>query len=145
MLTTKLLWSIPAALFAVFALVEGGAHVGGAQGAAHKAQPAHCRAHEVAVDLDGDGHAEEVRLVRVGDDAWADVWAGANLRSTTRVGAWRDDDALEALDANGDGRIDLVRRFRQGPEEHAQIWLSDGLAFDEGWSGVTGNACLAQR
>jgi hypothetical protein len=83
--------------------------------------------------------------VRVGDDAWADVWAGTTLRSSTRLGAWRDDAALEALDVNGDGKIDLVRSWGEGPEQQAQVWLSDGNAFDEGWSGVTGNTCVASR
>ncbi|MCU1281660.1 MAG: hypothetical protein JWM53_5206, partial [bacterium] len=93
---------------------------------------------------DGDGVAESVRLVRVGGDAWADVWTGTMLRSSTRVGAWRDDAALEALDVNGDGKVDVVRRWSEGPEQHAQVWLSDGNAFDAGWSGVTGNTCVAQ-
>jgi hypothetical protein len=146
MLTMKLLWSIPAALFATFLLIEGGVQLGQARGAARtQAQAVRCASHEVAVDLDGDGRAEEVRLVHVGDDAWADVWAGATMRSTTRVGAWRDDDGVEAIDVNGDGKIDLVRRWNEGPEQHAQVWVSDGLAFNEGWSGVTGNTCVAQR
>ena len=146
MLTTKLLWSIPAALVATCALVEGGVQMNGARGAAHTQHAAaRCGAHEVAIDLDGDGRPETVRLVRVGDDAWADVWSGTTIRSTTRVGAWRDDDGMEALDANGDGKIDLVRRWSEGPEEHAEVWLSDGSAFAQGWSGVTGRTCIAQR
>ena len=39
----------------------------------------------------------------------------------------------------------LVRRWSEGPEQHAQFWLSDGSAFEEGWSGITGNHCVAQR
>lgn len=146
MLTTKLLWSIPAVLFGTFALVEGGAQLGRTRGAAHpRAHAVRCNSHEIAADVDGDGQAEKVRLVRVGDDAWADVWAGTALRSTTRVGVWRDADEIEALDANGDGKIDLVRRWSEGPAEHAQLWLSNGVAFDEGASSVTGPTCLAQR
>ena len=83
-------------------------------------------------------------MVRVGDEAWADVWAGAAMRSSTRLGAWHDDATLEALDVNGDGKIDVVRRWAEGPEQHAEVWLSDGLAFDVGWSGVIGETCLAQ-
>ena len=97
------------------------------------------------MDLDGDGRAEQVKLVRVGDEAWADVWSGASMRSSTRVGAWREDATIEALDLNGDGRADLVRRWSEGPEQHAQFWISDGNAFDEGWSGITANHCVAQR
>jgi hypothetical protein len=61
------------------------------------------------------------------------------------VGAWRDDAAIEALDVNGDGKIDIVRRWTEGSTQHAQVWLSDGRAFDEGWSGVTGSTCVAQN
>ena len=99
----------------------------------------------MAVDLDGDGKAETVRIVRVGDEAWVDVWSGTMMLSSTRVGAWHDDAAIEALDVNGDGKIDVVRRWAEGPEQHAQVWLSDGRAFDAGWSGVTGNVCVAQN
>ena len=150
MLRTKaLLWLIPAAVVAMVAVAEGGMHVGAARatrhGSAHgAAAAASCRARHVVADLDGDGSKELVRMVRVGDDAWADVWAGATLRSSTRIGAWHEDAALEALDVNGDGKVDIVRHWSEGPELHAQVWLSDGAAFDEGWAGVTGNACVAQ-
>ena len=149
MLRTKtlLLW-IPAAVVAMVAVAEGGMHVGATRavrhGKTHAAAAATCRARHVAADLDGDGTPETVRMVRVGNDAWADVWAGTTLRSSTRIGAWHDDAALEALDVNGDGKVDVVRRWSEGPELHAQVWLSDGAAFDEGWSGVTGNTCVAQ-
>lgn len=143
---TKLLW-IGAALIGTVGLADGAVQMRRAHTAAHPvAARAHCPTHALAVDLDGDGTAELVRLERVGDEAWADVWSGTSLRSTTRVGAWHDDAELEALDVNGDGRIDLVRRFSVGPEQHAEIWLADdGLAFAEGWSGITANTCLAQR
>jgi len=149
MLRTKtlLLW-IPAAVVAMVAVAEGGMHVGATRavrhGKTHAAAAATCRARHVAADLDGDGTPETVRMVRVGNDAWADVWAGTTLRSSTRIGAWHDDAALEALDVNDDGKVDVVRRWSEGPELHAQVWLSDGAAFDEGWSGVTGNTCVAQ-
>jgi hypothetical protein len=149
MLRTKtLLWWIPATVVAMVAVAEGGMHVSNGRAArrARATQAATaCAQREVAVDLDGDGTAETVKLTRVGNEAWADVWAGATLRSSTRVGAWHEDAALEALDVNGDGKVDLVRRWAEGPEQHAQVWLSDGTAFDEGWSGVTGNTCVAQR
>jgi hypothetical protein len=141
-----LLWWIPAALVAMVAVAESGMQMSArAAKRADATATMRCHAREVAVDLDGDGRAESVRLVRVGDDAWADVWTGASMRSTTRVGAWHEDATLEALDVNGDGKIDLVTRWSTGPEQHAQVWLSDGLAFEEGWSGVAGNTCIAQR
>src|SRR5450432_178948 len=99
MLRTKtLLWWIPATVVAMVAVAEGGMHMGAARTARHAARhsaAATCRARQVAADLDGDGVMESVRLVRVGDDAWVDVWAGNTLRSSTRVGAWREDAALE--------------------------------------------------
>jgi hypothetical protein len=140
----SLMWWVAAAVVAVVALTASGVHMG-ARAAKKSPATAACRARELAVDLDGDGRAETVRLVRVGDDAWADVWSGALMRSSTRVGAWREDAALEALDVNADGKVDLVRRWSEGHEEHAQVWLSDGRAFDEGWSGITGHTCVAQR
>jgi hypothetical protein len=148
MLRTKtLLWWIPATVVAMVAVAEGGMHMGAAR--ATRRASAHnvaaCTAQKLAVDLDGDGTPELVRVVRVGGDAWADVWAGTTLRSSTRIGTWREDAAVEALDVNGDGKIDLVRRWTEGPEQHAQVWLSDGAAFDAGWSGVTGNTCVAQN
>ncbi len=144
MLRTKtLLWLIPATVVAMVAVANGAMRM---RGTRHAAAPTHAAcAHELAIDVDGDGTTETVRLVRVGDDAWADVWAGASMRSTTRVGAWRDGAALEAIDVNGDGRVDLVRRWREGAEKHAQVWLSDGSAFDEGWSGLSDDTCFAQR
>lgn len=146
MLRTKaLLWWIPAAAVAMIAVAEGGMHVGAARAARHVDGPAACPTRQLAVDLDGDGTPESVRIVRVGDDAWADVWTGTALRSSTRVGQWRDDAVIEALDVNGDGKIDVVRRWSEGPEQHAQVWLSDGRAFDAGWGGVTSNTCVAQN
>ncbi|MDB4966732.1 MAG: hypothetical protein JWN44_2421 [Myxococcales bacterium] len=141
-----LLWWFPAAIVAIVAVTEGGMQMG-ARAARRKAPPASatCLQRQLTVDLDGDGRAELVKLVRVGNDAWADVWSGSALKSSTRVGSWREDAALEAIDVNGDGKIDLVRRWTEGPEQHAQVWLSDGAAFDEGWSGVTANTCMAQR
>jgi hypothetical protein len=147
--TKTLLWWIPATVVAMVAVAEGGMHMGAARATRHAAPhaaaaSASCRARQVTADLDGDGVMESVRLVRVGDDAWADVWTGTTLRSSTRVGAWRDDSALEALDVNGDGKVDVVRRWSEGLEQHAQVWLSDGNAFDAGWAGVTSNVCVAQ-
>ncbi len=144
-----LLWTIPAAVVAMVAVAEGGMHIGATRavrhGKTHVAAGARtCKTRHVLADLDGDGTPETVRMVRVGDDAWADVWSGDSMRSSTRIGAWRDDAALEAIDVNGDGKVDLVRHWSEGPELHAQVWLSDGTAFDEGWSGVTGNTCVAQ-
>ena len=148
MLRTKtLLWWIPATVVAMIAVAEGGMHMGAARAARHlttHGAAAGCHTQRVAADLDGDGRPESMRLVRVGDQAWADVWSGAQLRSSTRLGAWRADAVLEALDVNGDGKVDVVRHWSEGPEQHAQVWLSDGVAFDEGWSGVTANTCVAQ-
>lgn len=151
MLRTKtLLWWIPATVVAMVAVAEGGMHMTAARAtrdggaAAQHSGPANCRARQVVADLDGDGVPETVRLVRVGDDAWADVYTRTTLRSSTRVGAWRDDATIEALDVNGDGKPDLVRSWAEGPEEYAQVWLTNGTAFDDGWTGVTGRACVAQ-
>lgn len=143
MLTKTLLVWVPALLVATVAVVEGGMHTGAH--AARKAPEASCKGRELAVDLDGDGRIETVKLVRVGDEAWVDVWSGPSLRSSTRVGAWRDDAGIEALDVDGDGKIDLVRRWSDAGAERAQVWLSDGLAFQEGGSSVTRRACIAQR
>jgi hypothetical protein len=148
MKTKTLLWWFPAAIVAIVAVVEGGMHMGARAAKKHgatSAATASCRTGELAVDLDGDGRTEMVKLVRVGNEAWADVWSDSALKSSTKLGGWREDAVVEALDVNGDGKIDLVRRWSQGPEQHAQVWLSDGAAFDEGWSGVTANTCLAQR
>jgi hypothetical protein len=144
-----LLW-IPALVVAMIAVAEGGMHMSDARAARRHRAPeicaGGCATRQIAVDVDGDGMVEQVRMVRVGDEAWADVWSGESLLSSTRLGAWHDDAAIEALDANGDGKIDVVRRWSEGPEEHAQVWLSDGSrAFDEGWSGVTGATCVASR
>ena len=145
MLRTKtLLWWIPATVVAMVAVAEGGMHMGATRATRHAHNGAACTSQKLIADLDGDGTPETVRVVRVGNDAWADVWASTMLRSSTRIGAWRNDAAVEAIDVNGDGKIDLVRRWSEGPEEHAQVWLSDGSAYDEGWSGVTGATCVAQ-
>lgn len=150
MLRTKtLLWWIPATVVAMVAVAEGAMHVSTTRATHHARHgaavaSATCKTRHVVADLDGDGTPETVHMVRVGNDAWADVWTGTTLRSSTRIGTWRDDAAIEALDVNGDGKVDLVRHWAEGPELHAQVWLSDGTAFDEGWSGVTGNTCVAQ-
>lgn len=145
-----LLWWIPALVVAMIAVAEGGMHMGAARAARrHHAQEicaGGCATRQVSIDIDGDGLMDTVRMVRVGDEAWADVWSGDSLRSSTRLGEWRDDAAIDALDVDGDGRVDVVRRWSEGPEEHAQVWLSDGAsAFDEGWTGVTGATCVASR
>lgn len=148
MLRTKaLLWWIPATVVAMIAVAEGGMHMGAARAARQSSAGAAvvCPTRQLSVDLNGDGKVESVRIVRVNDDAWVDVWSGVTMVSSTRVGGWHDDAALEAVDVNGDGKIDVVRHWSEGPEQHAQVWLSDGRAFDEGWSGVTGNTCVAQN
>lgn len=106
---------------------------------------ASCTGNQLDLDLDGDGSPEEVVVERVGGDAWATVYSDGDLRSTSRIGQWRDDAALEAIDANGDGRTDLVRRWSDGGKQVAQVWLSNGASFDAGWTGATALTCLAQR
>jgi len=142
-----LLWWIPATVVAMVAVAEGGLQMGAARATRHArtVEVAACPTRQLEVDVDGDGKTEMVRMVRVGGDAWADVWSGTQMLSSTRVGAWREDAALEALDVNGDGKIDVVRRWAEGPAQHAQVWLSDGRAFDQGWAGVTSHhSCVAQ-
>lgn len=136
-----LLVGVAATLVAVMAVAEGARHV--RHGARDHA--AACSVRELRADLDGDGRVETVRLVRVGDDAWADVWDGPSMRSTTRLGAWHDDLALDAYDMNGDGKLDLVARWNEGPEARGAIFFGDELAFLEGPSGATGEPCFAQR
>jgi hypothetical protein len=97
------------------------------------------------MDVAGTGAPATVRVTRVDGDAWADVYVDGNIRSTTRIGAWRDDATLEALDVNGDGRADLVRHYQVDGKPVAQVWLSNGSAFDEGWTGAAQVTCVAQR
>jgi hypothetical protein len=141
---SSLVW-IPVALLALSAMVEGSMHAR----AAHKHKPlaalANCHARPVDVDIAGDGRTEQVMLTRIGNDSWADVYLDGELRSSTRVGAWHNDAAVEAIDVNGDGKTDLVRRWTEGSEEHAQVWISDGGSFEEGWSGISNATCVAQR
>ncbi|HWE30059.1 MAG TPA: hypothetical protein VHB97_18745 [Polyangia bacterium] len=148
--TKTLLWWISATVVAMVAVAEVGMHMGAARAMRRNSAPAvaitdPCRTRRLDVDVDGDGTPESVRLVRVGDEAWADVWSGAAMRSSTRLGAWRDDAVIEALDVNGDGNVDIVRHWSEGLQAYAQVWLSDGNAFDEGWSGVTGDRCIAEN
>ena len=142
---SSLIW-VPVALLALSAMVEGSMH---ARAARHAKQPvvatATCSARQLEVDIAGDGRQEEVILTRIGDESWADVYFRGDLQSSTRVGKWHDDAAIEALDVNGDGRTDLVRRWTEGSQEHAQVWLSDGGAFEAGWSGISTATCVAQR
>jgi hypothetical protein len=87
---------------------------------------------ELAIDVDGDGRPERVRLQRHEDAWWLDVEtmtaAGPALRSTTRVAdgaaraAWR----LRAVDGNRDGKMDVLI---EGAPGGAALWLSDGVAF----------------
>jgi hypothetical protein len=138
-----LLW-VPAALLAMLVLVA----VSGMRAAARAAREQRstaCRVRAIDADLDGDGRLEQVKIVRYDGDAWADVWQDGSLRSSTRLGEWRDDAELDAIDVNGDGRMDLVRRWSRGTQHLAQVWLSDGVAFDAGWTGVTSATCVAQR
>jgi hypothetical protein len=137
---TLLVW-VPATLFAVMAVAEGAMHV--RNGASRQRDTVCVR--ELNIDLDGDGRLETVRLTRVGNEAWADVWSGPAMRSTTLLGAWRDDASLSVFDFNGDGKLDLVTSWNEGVEPRAAIWFADGLAFEEGTSGPAGNACVAQR
>ena len=142
---SSLIW-VPVALLAVSALVEGSMH---AHAARQAKQPivaaAPCSTRQLEVDVAGDGRTEQVILTRIGDESWADVYFRGDLQSSTRVGKWHDDAAIEALDVNGDGRTDLVRRWTEGGQEHAQVWLSDGGAFEAGWTGLSNATCVAQR
>jgi len=135
-----LLWWIPAIAIALLALAEGATRVRPSHAAT---QP--CATSELVMDVAGDGHAATVRLAHIGDDAWADVLVDGNLKSTTRVGTWRDEVALQAVDINGDGRADLVRRFQDGGKRVAEVWLSDGVAFEQGWRGPSEGVCVAAR
>jgi hypothetical protein len=138
------LW-VPVVLLGMVATVTAGVRVG-AQHAAHKTHGTACKLQSLEIDLDGDGRPEQVKIVRADGDAWADVWQNGALRSSTRVGAWRDDAELDAADVNADGRVDLVRRWSTGTQHVAQVWLSNGLAFESGGTtGVVSDTCVAQR
>jgi hypothetical protein len=140
-----LLWWIPAALLASVALVEGAVRVGARAVEPRAAAPA-CSANDLAMDIDGDGKLEHVRLVRVDDDAWADVYsANGSLRSSTRVGAWHESQSMEGFDADGDGQTDLVRRWKQGDQSQVQVWRSNGNAFEPGSQGPIDRTCVAMR
>ena len=120
-----------------------------ASGPAQPAAAPRCAAGDVTMDVNGDGHDDCVRLVRVGQDAWADVrTVDGQLRSSTRLGEWTADTELEAFNADGDQRMDLVRRWQSNGTHWAQVWLSDGAAFQASWRGedprVT-NRTLAAR
>jgi hypothetical protein len=136
------LWWIPAIAIALLAVAEGAMRVHPRHAAPAKRA---CATKELTMDVAGNGHAATVRLVRIGDDAWADVVVNGDLQSTTRVGAWRDDAALEAIDVNGDGRADLVRRYSDAGKRVAEVWLSDGTAFEQGWRGPSESIRVAVR
>jgi hypothetical protein len=137
------LWA-PVALLVMTATVVGSVRAGAR--AARDSRTTTCKVRALDVDLDGDGRPEQVKIVRVDGDAWADVWQNGQMRSSTRVGAWHEDAELDAADVNGDGRTDLVRRWTQGERHVAQVWLSSGLAFEEGGTtGIMSNSCVAQR
>jgi hypothetical protein len=137
-----LLW-VPAVIVALMAVVEGQMH--SSARAARNSELAACKARSFEVDVDGDGRPEQLRLVQANGDTWIDVWHNGALRSSTRLGAWHDDAEIDTIDVNGDGRTDLVRRWNEGAEARAQVWLSDGVAFEDGGSGVTAPTCVAQR
>jgi hypothetical protein len=140
----KLVLWVPVVLLAMLAMVVGGIKAGAR--AARDTRTTACKLRALDVDLDGDGRPEQVKIVRVDNDAWADVWQNGQMRSSTRVGPWREDAALDVADVNGDGRADLVRRWSQGTQHIAQVWLSTGLAFEEGGTtGVVSDTCVAQR
>jgi hypothetical protein len=144
MMSRALLWWMPATLIAGVALVQAAQHVY----TGHKAEAAPvanaCASAEVLMDMDGDGRNELVRLVRIDGDAWADVYsADGNLRSSTRVGRWREPPSISAVDANGDGRMDLVRRWSERDTPYAQVWLAVDGAFEEGWQGPVSRLCVA--
>jgi len=92
---------------------------------------------ELAIDVDGDGRLDRVRLSRHEDAWWLDVApAGAGgqdetfaLRSTTRVAAadTGTPPRVRAVDGNGDGKTDVLVEDARG---HATLWLSDGVAFE---------------
>lgn len=140
--SSGVLWWIPAISIALLALAEGSMHKRAKRAAVAKAP---CAMSELTMDLAGNGKPVNVRLEKIDGDAWADVLVGGELKSTTRVGAWRDDASLEALDVDGDGRADLVRRFDDGGKRVAEVWLSDGNAFVEGWRGPSEAVCVAER
>ena len=125
MVTWKLVGWLRMALVSVLALSSLAQHRD--LGAATAATAA------LAIDVDGDGRADRVRLARYADTWWLDVALESAtgelaLRSSTRVAAATAGDrfSLSAADVNGDGKMDVLVRDAAG---RTTAWISDGLAF----------------
>lgn len=86
---------------------------------------------ELAMDVDGDGNLDVVRVTRGADSYWADVWIGGQLKSTTRILDSQDGAALElaAMDINSDGRSDLILSWYLNGHGWTRAWLADGDSF----------------
>lgn len=128
MVTWKLVGWLRMALMSILALAPLAA-----QRRAADAVP--CPTTELRIDVDGDGKADRVRLMRYDDAFWLDVTLagtgapdGLALRSTTRVApaAAGERWSLRAADVDGDGKMDVLVRDFGG---RTTAWLSDGLAF----------------
>ncbi len=125
MVTWKLVGWLRMALMSILALAPLAAQ--------RRAVP--CPTPELRIDVDGDGKADRVRLMRYDDTFWLDVTLagtgapnGLAPRSTTRVapGAAGERWSLSAADVDADGKMDVLVRDSRG---RTTAWLSDGLAF----------------
>lgn len=93
---------------------------------------------EVAMDVDGDGTPDVVRITRGAEGYWADVWIGGELKSTTRILGDEDGLALHlaALDVNSDGRADLIMSWHSGGRGWSRVWLAEEDGFQPASQGA---------
>src|SRR5260370_25206296 len=86
---------------------------------------------ELAMDVDGDGNLDVVRVTRGADSYWADVWIGGQLKSTTPILDGQEGAALElaATDIHADGRSHLILSCDRNGHGWARVSLAPGRGF----------------